>query len=80
MSRSASKETMSDDNMYGGIVTTKNQAGEWVPVIPMPEFYGFAMRRAKCRCGRKFPSSQRYSEHYAYEHIIKGVRNFPKKE
>lgn len=57
-------------------VRTLNAAGEWVPVIPLPYFYGFALRRCECNCGKKFRNMQRYSEHYSYEHLVKGVRVF----
>ena len=45
---------------------TQNKAGEWVPSIPLP-FYGL---RKRCKCGRKFWTTQGYRGHFALWHIL----------
>jgi len=49
-------------------ITTENKKGEFVPAIPLP-FYGL---RKMCHCGKKFWTEERYEEHYALHHILRG--------
>jgi hypothetical protein len=49
---------------------TQNQAGEWVPAIPLPWYGPFGM--LGCACEKTFWRKERYREHYAYEHIYLG--------
>lgn len=46
---------------------TQNNAGEWVPSIPLP-LYGV---RNRCSCGRRFWTVRGYRGHYALAHILK---------
>jgi hypothetical protein len=50
-----------------GETATQNDAGEWVPAIPLP-FYGL---RKHCDCGRKFWTMAGYRGHYALRHILR---------
>lgn len=46
---------------------TQNDAGEWVPAIPLPMF---GLRKL-CPCGRRFWTLCGYRGHYALAHVLK---------
>lgn len=49
---------------------TRNEAGQWVPAIPLPFYLAFG--RCRCSCGETRWSERSYREHYALSHIIEG--------
>jgi hypothetical protein len=48
----------------------QNARGEWVPVVPVPLYVGFRLRRTQCKCGRRFKTMEHYEGHYALVHIL----------
>lgn len=51
-------------------ISTQNDAGQWVPAIPLPLYLAFG--RCRCSCGVTRWGMRRYREHYALAHIVDG--------
>lgn len=44
----------------------------WRPAIAMPYFIGFGLKKARCKCGRKFKNQEEFEAHYLYMAVWKG--------
>lgn len=50
-----------------------NMFGGFVPAIPKPYYLGkglFGKQTVRCACGRVIKGENRYSEHFAFAHIL----------
>lgn len=63
---------------FGGPLM-QNEAGQWVPAIPLPLYEGW-LKRPRCThvspsgllCQKKFWQMEEYQAHFALEHIVRG--------